>query len=156
MEKLQQWWRMNRLSLSFKNATIIVCFFNIAILIFLLFLSPSSSRKLAANHPNSDEVRIRYIKESEELRRAMEPVELIKRVKEIANEAYQEPEPGQQKDAKQTAAVDLISRLNNFRSNSDASSLKALEEWRKRKTEREKQRGVGKNVTVASNSNKQG
>lgn len=50
----------------------------------------------------------------------------FQKVKEIANEAYQEPEPGQQKDAKQTAAVDLISRLNNFRSNSDASSLKGI------------------------------
>ncbi|XP_059287524.1 uncharacterized protein LOC132040712 isoform X3 [Lycium ferocissimum] len=59
------------------------------------------------------------MKEAEEIRRAMLPVELIKRMKEIQKEAYVE-----QKDAKQTAAVDVISRLNNSRSYSDSGSVK--------------------------------
>lgn len=89
-----------------------------------------------------------YIKEAEEIRRAMLPVELIKRVKEIQKEAYVEPDPVQQKDAKQTAAVDLISRLNNYRSYSDSGSVKVLEEWRKRKMERARQRELEKNGTT--------
>lgn len=94
-------------------------------------------------------VLLRYIKESEELRRAMQPLELIRRVREIQREAYIELEAAQEKVTKQSAAVDLISRLNNYRSNSDAGSVKALEEWRKRKMERARQRGVGKDATVA-------
>uniref|UniRef100_A0A5B6Z6X2 Transmembrane protein n=1 Tax=Davidia involucrata TaxID=16924 RepID=A0A5B6Z6X2_DAVIN len=147
MENLQQWLRVR---FSFRNATIVVCFFNLVTVLLLLqgFLSASSNRKFATNQPNS--VVLRYIKESEEIRRAMEPLELIKRVREIEQESYVEPEPVQQKDTKQTAAVDLMSRLNNFRSFSDAASLKALEEWRKRKMERARQRELGKNGTVTS------
>ncbi|KAK3019087.1 hypothetical protein RJ639_004956 [Escallonia herrerae] len=174
MEKLQQWWRLR---FSFRNATIVVCIFNLVTLLLLLqgFLSASYARKLATNHPSSgssltlsilihvgvflfdpkvvmlrgdDNVRLQYIKESEEIRHVMEPLELIKRVREIEKEARVESLPVQQKDTKQTAAVDLMSRLNNFRSSTDAASLKALEEWRKRKMEREKLRGLGKNGTV--------
>ncbi|CAK9167385.1 unnamed protein product [Ilex paraguariensis] len=147
MEKLQQWWRK---SLSFKNATIVVCVFNLVIALLLLhgFLSSSSTRKVNDSQPDS--VQWRYIKESEEIRHAMEPLELIKRVREIEEEAHVEPEPVQQKDTKQSAAVDLISRLNNVRSYSDAGSQKALEEWRQRKMERARKRELGKNGTVAS------
>uniref|UniRef100_A0A5B6Z5S5 Uncharacterized protein n=1 Tax=Davidia involucrata TaxID=16924 RepID=A0A5B6Z5S5_DAVIN len=147
MDILQQWWRVR---FSFRNATIIVCFFNVVTVLLLLqgFLSASSNRKFATNQPNL--VLLRYIKESEEIRHTMEPSELIKRVREIEQESYVEPELVKQKDTKQTAAVDLMSRLNNFHSYSDAASLRALEEWRKRKMERAKQRGLGKNGTVTS------
>lgn len=148
MEKTQQ---SGRMRFSFKNATIVVCIFNLVTALLLLrgFLSPSySTRRLSlSNQPNS--VLLRYIKESEELRRAMQPLELIRRVREIQREAYIELEAAQEKVTKQSAAVDLISRLNNYRSNSDAGSVKALEEWRKRKMERARQRGVGKDATVA-------
>jgi hypothetical protein len=45
-------------------------------------------------------------------------------VREIEQEVYAEPEALQQKDTKQTAAVDLSKRLNDLRSLNDASSLK--------------------------------
>ncbi|PWA91930.1 hypothetical protein CTI12_AA085810 [Artemisia annua] len=93
---------------------------------------------------------LKYVKESEDLRRAMEPVELIKRVREIEREGREEVESGQGKDAKQTAALDLISRLNNHRSYSDSDNQRALEEWRKRKMERARQRGLGKNGNTTS------
>ncbi|KAK6781110.1 hypothetical protein AABB24_036328 [Solanum stoloniferum] len=132
-----------RLRWSFKNATIIVTFFNIIAALFILhsFFSSSSS----STTPSSVE---RYIMEAEEIRRAMLPVELIKRVKEIQKEGHVEPDPLQQKDAKQTAAVDLISRLNNYRSYSDSGSVKVVEEWRKRKMERARQRELEKNGTT--------
>uniref|UniRef100_A0A803Q4F3 Uncharacterized protein n=1 Tax=Cannabis sativa TaxID=3483 RepID=A0A803Q4F3_CANSA len=93
---------------------------------------------------------LRYIKECEEIRLAMQPFELIKRVKEIQQEAYAEPETVQQKDAKQTAAADLSKRLKDLRSINDANSLKALEEWRKRKMERARLRQLEKNGTLSS------
>ncbi|CAN4120617.1 unnamed protein product [Withania somnifera] len=114
MEVAQHRWRLRW---SFKNATIIVTLFNIIAALFLLYTFFSSS----STKPSSVEG---YIKEAEEIRRAMLPVELIRRVKEIQKEAYIEPDPVQQKDAKQTAAVDLITRLNNYRSYSDSGSVK--------------------------------
>lgn len=88
------------------------------------------------------------MKESEEMRRAMEPLELMKRVREIEQEAYGEPETFQQKVTKQTAAVDLSKRLKGSLSSGDAATLKVLEEWRKRKMERARQRELEKNGTV--------
>ncbi|KAK7827059.1 uncharacterized protein LOC111996533 [Quercus suber] len=147
MEVAQSW----RLKFSFRNATIVVCFLNVLAALLLLqgFLSSSFSRsKISASQYNS--AQIRYIKESEEIRLAMQPLELMKRVREIEQEVYAQPETVQQKDSKQTAAVDLSKRLKDFRSANDAASLKALEEWRKRKMDRARQRELEKNGTVTS------
>ncbi|XP_077250903.1 uncharacterized protein LOC143890204 [Tasmannia lanceolata] len=144
MENQQPW----RLKLSFKNATILVCFVNIVTFILLLqgFLGVSN-RKNAGTQP--DQARLRYVLEGEELRRAMEPLELIKRVKEIRQEVYTEPEVVvQEKDPKKTAALDLSKRLNDLRSLNDANSKRAIEEWRKRKIERDRIRQMEKNGTV--------
>nr|GMD59809.1 Translation initiation factor IF-2 like [Ipomoea batatas] len=118
MEKVQQqhWWKLRW---SYRYATILVSLFNLIAALFLLqsfFFSASPSTK-----SNSVE---RYIRESEEIRRTMMPVNLIKRVKEIENEAYIEAEPLEHKDVKQGAAVDLITRMNNIRSYSEASGMK--------------------------------
>ncbi|KNA17007.1 hypothetical protein SOVF_084040 [Spinacia oleracea] len=140
-----------KLRFSFKNATIVVCLLNLVTALFLLqgFFSPSSSsRRFPQNHPNS--VKLSYAKESEELRRAMQPLELIRRVREIERESYTEPETVQHTETKQTAAVDLSKRLTNARTFTDAASIKALEEWRKRKMERARQREMGRNATAAS------
>lgn len=45
-------------------------------------------------------------------------------MREIEKEAHVEPEAVKPKDTKQEAAVNLASRLNNFRSYSDAGSLR--------------------------------
>ncbi|KAF5823095.1 hypothetical protein HanRHA438_Chr01g0035441 [Helianthus annuus] len=144
-ERLQQWGGRAMSRFSFRNATIILCFFNLITALFLIhaFISPPNSNR-------SDQVLLKYIKESEELRRAMEPVDLIKRVREIEREGHEEVDTLQEKDAKQSAALDLISRLNNHRTYSDADNQKALEEWRKRKMERARQRGLGRNGTTVS------
>lgn len=88
--------------------------------------------------------------ESEQIRRSMVPLDLIKRIKEIEEEAYTEPSMETQQVPKQTVAVDLSKRLNDLRSTNDANSLKALEEWRKRKMERARQREIERNTTFAS------
>lgn len=71
-------------------------------------------------------------------------------MREIEQESYAEPETDQHKEMKQTAAVDLSKRLTNVRTFSDPASQKALEEWRKRKIERARQREMGRNATAAS------
>ncbi|KAF4347959.1 hypothetical protein CsatB_025562 [Cannabis sativa] len=147
MEGRQPW----KPRLSFRIATVSLCFINVVLALFLLhgFLSSSSSpSKIPTSQLNS--AQLRYIKECEEIRLAMQPFELIKRVKEIQQEAYAEPETVQQKDAKQTAAADLSKRLKDLRSINDANSLKALEEWRKRKMERARLRQLEKNGTLSS------
>ncbi|XP_040988974.1 uncharacterized protein LOC121236594 [Juglans microcarpa x Juglans regia] len=147
MEVLQSW----RVRFSFRNATIVVCFLNVVAALLLLqnFFSSASSRyRISTSQFTSEQSQ--YIKESEEIRLAMQPLELIKRVMEIEQEAYAKPEMVQQKDTKQTAAVDLSKRLKDFRSLNDAGSLKALEEWRKRKMERARQRELGKNGSATS------
>ncbi|KAJ6318814.1 hypothetical protein OIU76_014213 [Salix suchowensis] len=112
---------------------------------------PVLSRKLIFRmNSELNGVALSYIKESEEMRLALQPWNLIKRIKEIEQEAHVEPETVQHKDTKQTAAVDLSKRLQDIRSLNDASSLKALEEWRKRKMERARQRALEKNGTGTS------
>ncbi|KAL9237719.1 hypothetical protein vseg_012235 [Gypsophila vaccaria] len=145
MEKLQSL----KLKVSYKNATIFVCFFNLITALFLLhgFFS-SSSPRFPSNHPTS--AQLRQIKESDEIRRSMQPLELIQRVREIEQEINAEPETVQHKETKQTAALDLSKRLSNAHTYSDSASLKALEEWRKRKMDRAKQREAGRNSTASS------
>ncbi|KAL1339685.1 hypothetical protein AAHE18_U057200 [Arachis hypogaea] len=121
---------------SFRNATIVVCFINVITALFLLhgFLTSSYTRnKLSSLNSNpgyvlnsigSDRTQFSYIKESEEIRLAMLPLELIKRVREIEQDVYTESETGQKKDSKQTAAVDLSKRLKDTYSLNDAASLK--------------------------------
>eukprot|EP00257_Ricinus_communis_P020971 XP_015580346.1 uncharacterized protein LOC8265710 [Ricinus communis] len=149
METQQSW----RVRLSFKNVTIMLTVLNLITALFLLqgFLSSASSRNNRISSSNQfNSVQLSYVKESEEIRIAMQPWKLIKRVKEIEQEAYVEQETVQQKDAKQTAAVDLSKRLKDFRAINDAASLKALEEWRKRKMERARLRELEKNGTGIS------
>uniref|UniRef100_A0A1J3JZC1 Transmembrane protein n=1 Tax=Noccaea caerulescens TaxID=107243 RepID=A0A1J3JZC1_NOCCA len=141
-------WRMR---FSFKNATIALTIVNVVIFLFLLqgfFTSSSSptssSSSSSSSSPRLDSGQLRYIKEAEEIRLAMQPLELIKRVREIEQEASAGIETNQQKDVKQNTAVDLSKRLKDLRSLNDASSLKALEEWRKRKMERARQRDLEK------------
>ncbi|KAF2547746.1 hypothetical protein F2Q70_00019370 [Brassica cretica] len=133
-----------RKRLSFKNATIALTLVNLLIFLFLLqgFFSSSSRRPVSAQ--------LRYVKEAEEIRLKMQPLELIKRVREIEHESSAGQETEQEKDVKQNAAVDLSKRLKDFRSLNDASSLKALEEWRKRKMERARQRDLEKTGGLSS------
>ncbi|KAL5702477.1 hypothetical protein ACHQM5_027691 [Ranunculus cassubicifolius] len=141
----QQSWKLR---FSFKNATILVCFFNLITVLLLLhgFFSATSNTKLS--QAQLDKVQLKHVMESEEVRRALEPLELIKRVREIEQES--EPETIKQNAAKQTAAVDLSKRLKDRRASNDANNLRALEEWRIRKMERARQRELERNGTSTS------
>ncbi|XP_009341625.2 uncharacterized protein LOC103933656 [Pyrus x bretschneideri] len=147
MEGQQSW----RPRLSFRSATIMMCLLNLITALLLLqgFLSSATSRsKLSASRLNS--AALRYVRESEEIRFAMRPMELIKRVKEIQQETNAKPETVKENDARQTVAVGLSKRLKDLHSVNDATSVKALEEWRKRKMERARLRQLEKNGTLAT------
>ncbi|XP_008812739.1 uncharacterized protein LOC103723564 [Phoenix dactylifera] len=139
-----------KMRISFKNATIVVCFINLIAALLLLQGFVGVSNRRSAGARQFDAAQLRYILESEEIRRAMEPVELIKRIKEIEQEAFNESATEIQQVPKQTAAVGLSKRLKDLRAMNDANSQKALEEWRKRKMERARQREIEKNGTVTS------
>uniref|UniRef100_A0A1D1XDZ7 Actin cytoskeleton-regulatory complex protein END3 n=1 Tax=Anthurium amnicola TaxID=1678845 RepID=A0A1D1XDZ7_9ARAE len=149
MEGSQQAWRMR---FSYRNATIIVCFFNLVAALLLLrgFLAAAPNRRESPGQPDPE--LLRYILESEEIRRAMEPLQLIKRLRELEHDIYTEPETVHPIVPKKTAAADISKRLQDFRAMNDANNQKALEEWRKRKIERERarQRETEKNATMGS------
>ncbi|GFP83435.1 hypothetical protein PHJA_000486900 [Phtheirospermum japonicum] len=73
----------------------------------------------------------RHIKECEDIRSAMIPVDLIKRVREIEEDVHVERKQIQQKDVKQTAAVDLISSPRGMAPAEDGESETTFfsEEW---------------------------
>nr|VDC64501.1 unnamed protein product [Brassica rapa] len=101
-----------------------------------MFITSVKRLRIMGTSEASGLAQLRYIKEAEEIRLAMQPLDLIKTVREIEQEGTGGQETEQQK---QNTAVDLSKRLKDF-----ASSLKALEEWRKRKMERARQRDLEK------------
>ncbi|XP_051191730.1 uncharacterized protein [Lolium perenne] len=145
----QATWRAGSVGsrMSYKNATLALCAINVLAVALLLRNHFSAWPRLAGSH-RFDSAQLRYIWESEELRRAMEPADLIKRVKEIEQESYGEHGMSTQEDPKQTAAVDLSNRLKDLRQGNDGSSQRALEEWRKRKMERARQRAIDKDAAM--------
>jgi hypothetical protein len=124
---------------SFKQITVLLCVFNVLAILLLLqsILSPLFERH-ASQQSHLPPEQLKYIKEAEEIRRAMEPVDLIKRVKQIQLELESGVQSQSQKEiSRQKQATELSKRLTDLRSSSDQ---KALEEWRKRKIERAKKR----------------
>jgi len=124
---------------SFKQITILLCVFNVLAILLLLqsLLTPLFERHAShqSQHPPEQ---LKYIKEAEEIRRAMEPVDLIKRVKQIQLESESGVQSQSEKEIlRQKQATELSKRLSDLRT---AGDQKALEEWRKRKMERAKKR----------------
>ncbi|KAL0884456.1 hypothetical protein Bca101_008437 [Brassica carinata] len=92
-----------------------------------MFVTSVKRLRIMGTSEASGLAQLRYIKEAEEIRLAMQPLELIKRVREIEQEGTGGQETEQQKDVKQqNTAVDLSKRLKDFRALNDASSLKGF------------------------------
>lgn len=124
---------------SFKHITILLCVFNVLAILLLLqsVLTPLFERH-ASHQSRPPPEQLEYIKEAEAIRRAMEPVDLIKRVKQIQLESeYGVQSQSEKEISRQKQATELSKRLTDLRSSGDQ---KALEEWRKRKIERAKKR----------------
>ncbi|KMZ75896.1 hypothetical protein ZOSMA_10G01650 [Zostera marina] len=142
------WWKMK---LSYKNATVLVCFFNLITVLLLLqglFYVPTtntSGNLLSDQHDvNNVSEKIQYKMEYEKMRLALEPTDLIERVKQIQQESNVDDTEAAEAV---TAASDLSKRLKDFQTMNDAKNPKALEEWRVRKMERLRQREIGRNET---------
>ncbi|GLJ06914.1 hypothetical protein SUGI_0052340 [Cryptomeria japonica] len=137
----------SRTRCSYKHATIVICCLNVVTLIFLLqaLLAPFYRKsQMRQGIPE----RAKFVTAGEEIRRAMEPMDLIKRIKELQLESESASENQiQRKVSRQNNAAEISKRLNDLRSSTDQNSQKALEEWRKRKMERAKKREMGKNAT---------
>ncbi|XP_078427692.1 uncharacterized protein LOC144700150 [Wolffia australiana] len=133
----------SRSRFSYKGATVVMCSINLFLSLLLLrgFLGVAPPPPLEAD-PEKAEVE-KFIKESEEMRLAMEPVELINRLRMLEQERNTEPENLSQNDPgrnSRTAAADLSKRLHDLHTANDANGHKAVEEWLRRKIERDRAR----------------
>ncbi|CAN6903143.1 unnamed protein product [Brassica oleracea] len=91
-----------------------------------MFITSVKRLRIMGTSEASGLAQLRYIKGAEETRLAMQPLDLIKKVREIEQEGTGGQETEQEKDVKQNTAVDLSKRLKNFRLLNDASSLKGF------------------------------
>ncbi|CAM8924316.1 unnamed protein product [Rhodiola kirilowii] len=120
-------------SFSYRNATVILSLFNLLLILLLLrdFSSSSPDQLYSDQH----------VRESEKIRRSMQPLQLIKTVRDIELENAQ----------LETALHDDQNKLlKDIHSSNDAANVKALEEWRKRKMERARKREMERNSTITS------
>ncbi|BBN09936.1 hypothetical protein MPTK1_4g23870 [Marchantia polymorpha subsp. ruderalis] len=85
---------------------------------------------------------VQRIKEAHEARRAAEPLDLMRRVKEIQLESVKEAAKDKEAETtKQKVAADLAQRLRELRGNTNPhSQQEALDEWRKKKIEEARKR----------------
>eukprot|EP00252_Welwitschia_mirabilis_P014774 TRINITY_DN3275_c0_g1_i5.p1 TRINITY_DN3275_c0_g1~~TRINITY_DN3275_c0_g1_i5.p1 ORF type:complete len:117 (+),score=22.71 TRINITY_DN3275_c0_g1_i5:131-481(+) len=104
--------------LSLKNITIAVSVFNLVGVVLLLhsiFL-----RHYSRNQPQFEEEQLRYIEDAARTRYAMEPVDLIKRVKQIQMESEDGTHiESREEILREHQATELSKRLNDAKNPSD-------------------------------------
>ncbi|XP_024515490.1 uncharacterized protein LOC9640762 isoform X2 [Selaginella moellendorffii] len=131
---------ISRCCCSYKKATVIVCIFNVAAAFYVLDVLLSSSSRSSSGIPwrrrhvlgFSAQEALR-IQEAHEIRRKVEPHELIDRVKEIQLESDQESSgPGA---IRRKAAMDIVQRLRDIQSTNNQTASQALSEWRRKRLE---------------------
>ncbi|XP_024545627.1 uncharacterized protein LOC9645134 isoform X2 [Selaginella moellendorffii] len=151
---------ISRCCCSYKRATVIVCIFNVAAAFYVLDVLLSSSSRSSSGIPwrrrhvlgFSAQEALR-IQEAHEIRRKVEPHELIDRVKEIQLESDQESSgPGA---IRRKAAMDIVQRLRDIQSTNNQTASQALSEWRRKRLEaaraREAKQSAGTNATSDMN-----
>ncbi|GJN13300.1 hypothetical protein PR202_ga31655 [Eleusine coracana subsp. coracana] len=143
-------WRAGASRLSYKNATILVCAFNLLAVAFLLHHYFSSWPRIAGGDQlDSDCLSKKAVPSAESSRTVrglgkgfsgrpyprlcnagrprLEPGTCwLQAVKEIEQESYGEHGMTTREDPKQTAAVDLSKRLKDLRAGNDGSSQKGF------------------------------
>ncbi|KAJ7528785.1 hypothetical protein O6H91_15G019900 [Diphasiastrum complanatum] len=138
---------------SFKTATVCICAFNIVAVFFILhlvvsplYLQPGSPflpvKSLRQPHPRVVGYTLQEIKRIQEfhnIRRSVEPHELIKRVKEIELEAEKEAEKDNEAGVvRQRVAAELAQRLKELKETNSQRSQQALDDWRRKKLDQAK------------------
>ncbi|EOY14516.1 hypothetical protein QUC31_000066 [Theobroma cacao] len=132
---------------SYKRITLIVCSVNIVIALYVL-------RHLYASlyiYSNKDNVvkytpdQIRKMEESMKIRRASEPVELVKLVKQLKHEFSGEESVAELPQAvKHKITDEILQRLRSLRPNANASEQQeVVETWRKEKLKEAKMLALG-------------
>ncbi|KAL5558888.1 hypothetical protein UlMin_035099 [Ulmus minor] len=135
---------------SYKRTTLIVCLINIVVALYVLhslyaslyIYSDNDSRAVVEYSPDQ----IRKMEESVRIRRAAEPLELVKLVKKLEKELWGEimlvelPQ-----HLKQSITDEVISRLKTLSANANSSEQReAVESWRKEKLNEVKQLTTGR------------
>ncbi|KAJ9674456.1 hypothetical protein PVL29_023791 [Vitis rotundifolia] len=129
---------------SYKRTTLIICSINIAVALYVLH-SLYNSIYISSNIDSQSAVKytpdqIRKMEESIRIRRASEPVELVKLVKAVEKELSREAsEVELPRPMKQKIADEILQRLKSLDHNSNVSvQREAVESWRKEKIEEAK------------------
>ncbi|KAG8492023.1 hypothetical protein CXB51_015323 [Gossypium anomalum] len=132
---------------SYKRITLIVCFVNIVIALFVL-RSLYSSLYIYSNKDNVVKYtpdQIRKMEESDKIRRASEPIELVKLVKRIKHEFSSDESLAELPRAvKHKITDEILQKLRSLRPNASISDQQeAVETWRKEKLKEAKMLTVG-------------
>eukprot|EP01018_Ginkgo_biloba_P037167 Gb_11013 [translate_table: standard] len=149
-----------RVKCSYKRATMVICTGNLVAALYVLhsLLSPlyifSSSMSISdGSHSfqaaKYSEDELKRMSESIRVRRASEPVDLIRRVvKEIQEESFREEvREKRSQSTKENLAKELLQRLKEIKADGNVNEEQALEEWRKKKLEEAKKREATKAST---------
>lgn len=154
-----------KIKCSYKTATMVICAGNLVVALYVLhslltplYIITSSSlagpatdgQNLfpAAKFTEDEETRMT---EAIKVRRASEPVDLIRRVKEIDEESYREDVREKRLQSTMVkVAHELLQQLKEFRGDGDSNEQQALEEWRKKKLEEAKKQEAMKGSVNSS------
>ncbi|KAJ6685914.1 hypothetical protein OIU79_015844 [Salix purpurea] len=124
---------------SYKRTTLIVCSINIVIALYVLRSLYASLYLYSSNDFNRvvkyTPDQIRRMEESIRIRRAREPVELVKTVKELKKEFNREERVIElPKEVKNKITDEILERLRSLNANANTSEQRnAVENWRKEK-----------------------
>lgn len=138
-----------RIKCSYKTATMVICAGNLVVALYVLhslltplYIITSSSLAGPANDAHLfQEDEVKRMREAIKVRQASQPVDLIRRVKEIEEESYRKDvREKRSQSTTEKLAQELLQRLNEFKGDGDSIEQQALEEWRKKKLEEVKKR----------------
>ncbi|KAH9314145.1 hypothetical protein KI387_022772, partial [Taxus chinensis] len=97
---------------------------------------------------------LKRMQDAVRVRQASEPLDLIRRVQEIKEEAYRENVKAKRSQyAKEKLAKEVLQRLKELKASNNSNEQQALEEWRKKKLEEAKKHEAtkyGANSTMQS------
>ncbi|ESQ53818.1 hypothetical protein EUTSA_v10025691mg [Eutrema salsugineum] len=130
--------------LSYKRITLLVCFFNILIALFVLRFLYASSLHIYSNNDNVVEytaAEIRKMEESIRIRRSKEPAQLVKLVRKLKHDvATAESNTELSPDVKHKLVDEILQRLKILEDKSNVTQLReAVETWRTEKLKEAKE-----------------
>ncbi|KAJ0026047.1 hypothetical protein Pint_08806 [Pistacia integerrima] len=133
---------------SYKKTTLIVCSINIVIALYVLRSIYGSIYVFSNNDLNVVKYtpeQIRKMEESIRIRRANEPIELVKLLKESKQDFSEELMVELPRPVKERMTDEILRRLRSLNATGDEDAQReAVESWRKEKLEEAKQLSVGR------------